>query len=209
MISGEYHGWTRVSAYGCPDVRLDRWDWGRCRFVTTAQFSCVLIPNGHSLQSISLEPAQVCRCESLAQWPWLPNPSAQEEMTVNSATNVIELSPYRRGSMHPSVASVHHMKGRRQTDLAENLPEASEQEHILRELLDDSHRRIRELEAQLERMRSALIETGVPAPEGLAEHAGYSGKCIFSSKATNRSLERKTSYSGALLIHTTSDHFSR
>ena len=77
---------------------------------------------------------------------------------MNSATNVIELSPYRRGSLRPNAASVHHMKGRRQGEFAGNRPEASEQEQILRELLDTSHRRIRLLEAQVKRMRSALIE---------------------------------------------------
>jgi len=79
-------------------------------------------------------------------------------MTVNSETNVIQISPKMRGAMRHHAKLSHRFKGVRQLDLPANLPEKFAQERILRELLDESHKRIRLLEAQIERLGSALIE---------------------------------------------------
>ncbi len=82
-------------------------------------------------------------------------------MPVNSEANVIEFIPNVRGAMRHDAVSPHRFKGVQRLDFPENLPEKSVQEQTLRELLDDSHRRIRLLEAQIKRMRIALIEATI------------------------------------------------
>ena len=77
---------------------------------------------------------------------------------MNSETNVIQISPNMRRATRHHAVSPHRFKGVQRLDLPENLPEKSDQDQILRELLDDSHKRIRLLEAQIKRIWSALIE---------------------------------------------------
>lgn len=80
---------------------------------------------------------------------------------MNSESNVIQISPnMRRAPRHHEVSALR-FKGVQRPDLPENLPEKSDQEQILRELLDNSHKRIRLLEAQIKRMRSALVEATI------------------------------------------------
>ena len=85
---------------------------------------------------------------------------------MNFETNVTQISPNVRRAPRHHEGSPLRIKGVHRLDLPENLPEESDQEQILRELLDDSHKRIRLLEAHVKRLRSALIETKISSLTG-------------------------------------------
>ena len=77
---------------------------------------------------------------------------------MNSETIVIEISPKKGRAIRHHGVSPHQPKGGQHFDLPENMPEKTDLEQLLRELLDDAHKRIRLLEAQIEQLRSALLK---------------------------------------------------
>ena len=78
---------------------------------------------------------------------------------MNSGKVVIEAGSGKPRTIHRGTEPVHRATVDQHSKLPEeNPPEMSEREKLLRELLDESHERIRVLEAQMARLRSALIK---------------------------------------------------
>ena len=85
---------------------------------------------------------------------------------MNSETSVIAISPKKRSAgrrhgvlPHSSIGGQQpDLPEYQQPDLPEYMPKKPDLDQLLRELLDESHKQIRLLEAQIKRMRSALIK---------------------------------------------------
>ena len=77
---------------------------------------------------------------------------------MNSETSVIAISPKKRSASRHHGVLPHSLIGGQQPDLPEYMPKKPDLDQLLRELLDESHKQIRLLEAQIKRMRSALIK---------------------------------------------------